>query len=144
MSVYPSSTRQFIQKTANIVSITPINEEEVTVAIVANERDRDKRSKNLMFLIFDKLVAKEDNTTFQLIEACFPGARITIKRSYENKVTYGIQSRVYDAPGDRDCTCHLYLHLTPELGLSMWYTKDIVSFNTIEDLIDHILDNFLI
>lgn len=129
---------------SNLHEETTINEEEVLVAVVTNEKDRDKRSKNLMFLIFDKLVAKEDITTFQLIEACFPQFRITIKRSYENKVTYGIQSRVYDAPDDRECACHLYLHLTYELGLNMWYTKDIVSFNTIEDLIDYILDNFLI
>ena len=129
---------------SNLHEETTINEEEVLVAVVTNEKDRDKRSKDLMFRIFDKLVSKEDNTTFQLIEACFPQFRITIKRSYENKVTYGIQSRVYDVPNDRECTCHLYLHLTLELGLSMWYTKDIVSFNTIEDLIDHILDNFLI
>ena len=129
---------------SNLYEETPINEEEVLVAIVANEKDRDKRSKDLMFRIFDKLVAKEDNTMFQLIEACFPQFRITIKRSYEYKVTYGIQSRVHDIPGDKDCRCHLYLHLTPELGLNMWYTKDILSFNTIEDLIDHILDDFLI
>ena len=129
---------------SNLHEETPINEDEVLVAIVANEKDRDKRSKNLMFLIFDKLVAKKDNTTFQLIEACFPQFRITIKRSLENKVTYGIQSRVYDTPGDRECICHLYLHITPELGLNMWYTKDIVSFNTIEELIDYILDTFLI
>lgn len=129
---------------SNLDERTPVNEEEVLVAIVTNDKDRDKRAKDLMFRIFDKLVVKEDITTFQLIEACFPQFRITIKRSYEYKVTYGIQSRVHDIPSDRDCKCHLYMHLTPELGLSMWYTKDILSFNTIEDLIDHILDNFLI
>lgn len=35
---------------------TPINEEEVPVAIVANEKDRDKISNDLMFLIIDLIL----------------------------------------------------------------------------------------
>ena len=129
---------------SNLHEETPVNEEEVLVAIVTNDKDRDKRSKDLMFRIFDKLIAKEDNTTFQLIEACFPQFRITIKRSYLNKVTYGIQSRIHGVVDDGSCKCGMYLHITEELGLNMWYSTDIISFDTIEELIDYILDNFLI
>ncbi len=41
---------------SNLHEETPINEEEVLDAIVANEKDRDKISNDLIFLIIDLIL----------------------------------------------------------------------------------------